>query len=105
MPGPTWPCAPAPGIPLKEIQDFLFECDLVKFANLTPSPELCSTALASGEQIVRGTMPFASPGKVITADEAEPKRESAPAAPAAAPPPDEDSKYKPPSDTTKDGDA
>lgn len=97
--------APAPGIPLKEIQDFLFECDLVKFANLTPSPELCSTALASGEQIVRGTMPFASPGKVITADEAEPKRESAPAAPAAAPPPDEDSKYKPPSDTTKDGDA
>jgi len=89
--------APAPGIPLKEIQDFLFECDLVKFANLTPSPELCGAAIASGEEIVRGTMPFTSPGKLVLSQEV--KRESASAAPSPAPPPDEDSKYKPPSDT------
>ncbi|MBX3191316.1 MAG: hypothetical protein KF819_30240 [Labilithrix sp.] len=53
--------APAPGVPLEEVRRFLAECDLVKFANLKPSPEQCATALIVGEHIVRATMPFASP--------------------------------------------
>lgn len=50
---------PAPGIPLRQIATFLRECDLVKFANLTPTPEQCARALETGELIVRGTMPGA----------------------------------------------
>jgi hypothetical protein len=53
---------PAPGIPLDEIRHFLAECDLVKFANLKPSPDQCASALTSGEHIVRSTMPFSAPG-------------------------------------------
>jgi hypothetical protein len=49
---------PAPGVPLDEIRRFLGDCDLVKFANLKPSPEQCSTSLTAGEHIVRATMPF-----------------------------------------------
>jgi hypothetical protein len=52
--------APAPGVPLDEIRRFLGDCDLVKFANLKPSPDQCASALTSGEHIVRGTMPFTS---------------------------------------------
>lgn len=86
--------APTPGIPLKEIQDFLFECDLVKFANLKPTPEQCATALTEGEQIVRGTMPFTSPGRATMPEETKP-------APAPAEPPaplNEDAKYMPPAE-------
>jgi hypothetical protein len=54
---PTDPNAPAPGISLAEIARFLRECDLVKFANLTPTPEQCTTAIEAGEKIVRATMP------------------------------------------------
>lgn len=54
--------APAPGIPLDEVRHFLAECDLVKFANLTPSPDQCAAALTSGEHIVRSTMPYSTPG-------------------------------------------
>jgi hypothetical protein len=53
---------PAPGIPLKDIRQFLAGCDLVKFANLKPSPDQCASALTAGEHIVRSTMPFAKPG-------------------------------------------
>ena len=45
------------GIPLEEIAAFLRECDLVKFANLTPNPEQCTQALVAGVRIVRATMP------------------------------------------------
>jgi hypothetical protein len=55
---PTDAGAPAPGISLQEIARFLRECDLVKFANLTPSPDQCTTAIEAGEKIVRATMPF-----------------------------------------------
>ena len=55
------PAAPRPGVEIEAIARFLRECDLVKFANLTPSPEQCAIAIASGEQIVRGTMPGAPP--------------------------------------------
>ena len=76
--------APTPGIPLGEVRRFLAECDLVKFANLKPSPDQCGTALTVGEHIVRSTMPFSVPG----------------ATPPAPPPvpmaPIEDSTYAPP---------
>lgn len=52
---------PAPGVPLDDIARFLRECDLVKFAKYTPSPEECAKALASGETIVKTTMPGARP--------------------------------------------
>jgi hypothetical protein len=54
--------APAPGIPLDDVRRFLGECDLVKFANLKPSADQCASALLSGEQIVRSTMPYSTPG-------------------------------------------
>lgn len=49
--------APTPGIAYDRIARFLRDCDLVKFANLTPTPEQCATSITSGEAIVRGTMP------------------------------------------------
>ncbi len=36
--------------------EFLRECDLVKFANLIPTPAQCAGALTNGEGIVRSTM-------------------------------------------------
>jgi hypothetical protein len=51
-----------PAIPvLTEIELFLREADLVKFARLTPSEPECEQALVLGEMIVRRTMPAASP--------------------------------------------
>lgn len=46
------------GVPLAEIRVFLQECDLVKFANLTPTQEECVRALDAGEKIVKRTMPL-----------------------------------------------
>lgn len=43
------------GISYREVQRFLAECDLVKFANLTPSPDQCAHALGAGVTIVRAT--------------------------------------------------
>ena len=54
---------PAPGVPLDVIRRFLGDCDLVKFANLKPSPEQCASSLTSGEHIVRATMPFGRGGE------------------------------------------
>jgi hypothetical protein len=73
--------APAPGIGLDRIATFLRECDLVKFANLTPTPEQCATAITTAEAIVRGTMPTSRGG--VAAPEPAP----APAEPPAPPPP------------------
>ena len=42
---------------LDEIERFLRQADLVKFARLTPSEIECSTALADAEQIVERTVP------------------------------------------------
>jgi hypothetical protein len=44
-------------LPVGEITVFLQECDLVKFADLTPTNEGCLRALDQGERIVRTTMP------------------------------------------------
>jgi len=84
--------APTPGIPLDEVRRFLAECDLVKFANLKPSPEQCGTALTVGEHIVRSTMPFSAPGGT-------PPKVPVPAPVVEATPavaPSDDSKYAPP---------
>jgi hypothetical protein len=58
--GEVDPAAPAPGVALGEIARFLRECDLVKFANLTPTPDQCGAAIEVGERIVRRTMPVSS---------------------------------------------
>jgi hypothetical protein len=47
------------GVALPEVVGFLQECDLVKFANVTPSLEDCRRVLDAGERIVRATMPRA----------------------------------------------
>jgi hypothetical protein len=54
---------PMPGVPIRDVASFLRECDLVKFANLTPSPEQCEVAIDAGERIVRTTMPMSSGGR------------------------------------------
>jgi hypothetical protein len=57
VPGGRVSLGPAPGVAFERVAAFLRECDLVKFANLTPTPEQCARSLANGETIVRGTMP------------------------------------------------
>jgi hypothetical protein len=47
-----------PPVPvLKDISEFLAECDLVKFARVIPAEQDCLTALTRGEMIVRTTTP------------------------------------------------
>lgn len=52
---------------LPRIQEFLDECDLVKFANLEPTREMCLTALTRGEVIVQRTIPAMTPATVEAA--------------------------------------
>ncbi len=47
---------------LPEIEVFLREADLVKFARLTPTEQDCETALGRGEHIVHSTIPPLRPG-------------------------------------------
>lgn len=47
------------GLPLPEVAAFLQECDLVKFADVTPTLPECERALIDAEKVVRATM---SPG-------------------------------------------
>jgi hypothetical protein len=49
------------GLSFGDVVDFLRECDLVKFANVTPTHEECRRALDAGEKIVRATMPRIAP--------------------------------------------
>lgn len=49
--------APHFGLPFPEVAAFLQDCDLVKFADMTPTVEECERALAQAERIVRQTMP------------------------------------------------
>jgi hypothetical protein len=46
------------------VVQFLAECDLVKFAKFTPTPEECARALEAAERIVRSTTPWATGGSV-----------------------------------------
>jgi hypothetical protein len=52
----------APGMAFSKIADFLREADLVKFANLTPTPDQCAMSITTGESIVRKTMPYSTAG-------------------------------------------
>jgi len=54
------------------VRDFLRECDLVKFANVTPTPEECRRALDAGEKIVRSSMPDPAPRRGEAHGEARP---------------------------------
>jgi hypothetical protein len=47
-------------VPLPEVVAFLQECDLVKFADVTPSTEACTRALGDAERVVRATIPTAT---------------------------------------------
>ncbi len=49
------------GVSLEEIAIFLQQCDLVKFARMTPSQDDCQKALGDAEQLVRKTMVRAQP--------------------------------------------
>lgn len=51
---------PQIGLPLPEVAAFLQDCDLVKFADVTPTPEECQRALVDAEKVVRATMPSSS---------------------------------------------
>jgi hypothetical protein len=53
--------APHFGLPFPEVAAFLQDCDLVKFADMTPSVGECERALAQAERIVRATMPAQAP--------------------------------------------
>jgi hypothetical protein len=44
-------------VPVAQVAAFLQECDLVKFANMMPSHEECTSSLQAGEVIVRATTP------------------------------------------------
>jgi hypothetical protein len=48
------------GLPMPEVAGFLQQCDLVKFADLTPSLEECQHALVEAERMVRSTMPLSA---------------------------------------------
>lgn len=50
--------APHFGLPLPELAAFLQECDLVKFADMTPALAECERALVEAERVVRATMPM-----------------------------------------------
>jgi hypothetical protein len=62
--------APAFGVSLPEVAAFLQECDLVKFADMTPTLEECERALGQAERVVRATMPIAAPPAPFTREEA-----------------------------------
>lgn len=49
--------APLEGVTLPELVVFFGDCDLVKFANLTPELDACRRAIDDGERIVRATRP------------------------------------------------
>jgi len=57
------------GLPIPELASFLQECDLVKFADVTPTLDECQRALAEAERVVRTTMPAAGvPTTVASAE-------------------------------------
>jgi hypothetical protein len=47
---------PLAGIAIDDVSSFLEQCDLVKFARMTPSPDDCTKALSDAENIVKKTM-------------------------------------------------
>jgi hypothetical protein len=64
--------APRFGLPIPEVAGFLQQCDLVKFADLTPSLEECERALVAAERMVRATMPSAAEPRPAASGEGSP---------------------------------
>ncbi len=56
-------------VPLPEVAAFLQDCDLVKFADVTPTLEECERALVDAEKVVRATM---APPAPVESREARP---------------------------------
>jgi hypothetical protein len=56
------------GLPLPEVAAFLQECDLVKFADVTPSLAECERALVDAEKVVRATMSPNAPASLPAAE-------------------------------------
>jgi hypothetical protein len=70
------------GVAMPEIAEFLQQCDLVKFARMTPTPDDCQKALADAELLVRKTEPRAAPPPPSPAGASEPPRQNEPPRPA-----------------------
>jgi hypothetical protein len=68
------------GVTMPEIASFLEQCDLVKFARMTPTPDDCTKALADAELLVRHTMvaPVAKPEPPKTEPPTSEKAEAEP---------------------------
>jgi len=60
------------GLPLPQVAGFLQECDLVKFADVTPTLTECERALIQAESVVRATMPPVSEPASSRAREVQP---------------------------------
>jgi hypothetical protein len=58
-------------LPLPEVAAFLQDCDLVKFADMTPTPEECESTLRAAEKVVRATMPLPTALAPFAAQEAQ----------------------------------
>ncbi len=69
-----------------EIGTFCRECDLVKFANMTPDLSDCSRALDAGEKIVKTTMAALPPLPTPILSPLNPETIATPPAPTAPPP-------------------
>ncbi len=61
IPDRTSPASPGHGLHLEVVAAFLQSCDLVKFADVTPTLEECERALTQAEHVVRSTMPSLEP--------------------------------------------
>jgi len=59
-------------IPMPEITVFLHDCDLVKFADVTPTLEECERVLGEAERMVRATMPAMPAQPLPLREEARP---------------------------------
>jgi len=89
--------AAPPGEIYVAIDAFCKECDLVKFANMTPNVDDCSRALDAGEQIVKRTMltmapapkPILSPLNPQNVSPANPQPPQSLPPPAPPPPPED----------------
>jgi hypothetical protein len=56
-------------LPMPEIAGFLRQCDLVKFADMTPTLDECQRALAQAEAMVSATMPRSAQGATSASPE------------------------------------
>jgi hypothetical protein len=94
---------PTPGVSYERVARLLRECDLVKFANLTPTAEQCAAVITEGEAIVRATIPTSTDRTTAVEPPAPPPADPIAAAqlrspyePPPEPPPRQRSPWEPP---------